>query len=90
MFNTDSLPGNHHYKNTTFLSDKAPSSFSSLQAHISHASEADTQATLALAYELRTLNLQLYFRHIDRQGDLPDMWLDLAQQVTERLGLADG
>ena len=43
-----------------------------------------------MAYELRTLNLQLYFRQIDRQGDMPDMWLDLAQQVTERLGLADG
>lgn len=90
MFNTDSLPGNRHYKNAAFLSGKSPSSRSSVPEHISHASEAGTQATLALAYELRTLNLQLYFRHIDRQGDLPDMWLDLAQQVTERLGLADG
>lgn len=47
------------------------------------------EATMALAYEQRTANLLNLFRHIDRQGDMPDHAGKLFNEVAGRLGLQE-
>lgn len=86
---------NHHYAEAEhLLIDSSPDPQVGLTERQITAARAQTQATLALAYEQRTANLIAFERaqwDAWRQDELNpegvELWRRAAEQVNERLGL---
>jgi hypothetical protein len=88
--------GNQHHEKSAELLEANTNGPSYVDPNTLGLSMAQTEATLALAYEQRTANLIALYTMDDsaRQGmiDGADMhsgnWVDVTRQIKERLGLA--